>query len=899
MNAPNVSPPADSWLQLRQTSTAVGSGGYSSIGTIEGWILIAQGGRLLTLKGKTLSGETDEFWFEYSTDSGKLLFSDGSSLAVALADNQPHHFALVLDSNKGLSISLDGADAEKITDDALTHADSIIQQLTIGHYKDSSGSEHSGFAGRIAGLHLWKKTLTSAEILAVRNWHDSYCPIPDFGFKDGVRPNHGITPNDAPTELVGFLNPEIPSLVFYYEPKGHWVMEGTESDDPKQAELPDYDQHHHAIYEAPRYFLTTRDKNTNTLFIISDDSDQKPLRLIPNTFRQFEFKIHDGTLNDEIILTVNLELEAISPDSNNRGAISSALELLRESFSISGKTGKELPSVFRPEPNCPSKCNRPNFQVENKDLVQTLGDVFAHSPGNINTSLKGWNEVHMQDPFDSSNTGADNEIFAWPPASSKCYSMPIKNNNLVIPYGFKFKQISFAGGSMQSTLIANGSDLRSAATKTRSVKANVKAGCAFVSGSVSFNSNSEMGNTEENMYDSETMHSQHTFFVSCHTIVLDKSNVHFNGKGELEGFFPHINDYATNKKSGAEIFSTYGTHYAHAISFGARGKARQSYTKDTMSTLLQNCKKIGWGVEAKISANIAGFKGGVGAGYSQQDANEDSSKISATQNSQDSDYSCIGTSSCNSSGEAHVSDSNIVPVLVDLRPITELLAPPFFDTYEMTVDVRSKLINDLKAYLSGNDPSTVDVFHFLSLSFSRPWGFYQDDPDEPEKLREAVPGEGQFTCNSPVSVKVTGPSNSGKETLLQFKDFSFGLEIGSFTKQVFCYSGNKTDHQICVELTLPNTWSYGPLSPAAYPPRTVTLQFALDDLLSPQGASGTFVLPTTNVKLKGEATPYGEEGHPLHPFVIKLPIVLKKLDLQDAFFNGLPAEWKEMDPKET
>ena len=52
-------------------------------------------------------------------------------------------------------------------------------------------------------------------------------------------------------------------------------------------------------------------------------------------------------------------------------------------------------------------------------------------------------------------------------------------------------------------------------------------------------------------------------------------------------------------------------------------------------------------------------------------------------------------------------------MLLDLRPVQYLLAPPFFDTYEMTVNVRRRLMNDLMNYLAGEElPSKVDVFHY-------------------------------------------------------------------------------------------------------------------------------------------------------------------------------------------
>ncbi len=59
-------------------------------------------------------------------------------------------------------------------------------------------------------------------------------------------------------------------------------MDGTESKEPTQAHLPDCDQHHHAVYESPRYFLTTREKATNKLYVINDTDHMNPLWLVPD-----------------------------------------------------------------------------------------------------------------------------------------------------------------------------------------------------------------------------------------------------------------------------------------------------------------------------------------------------------------------------------------------------------------------------------------------------------------------------------------------------------------------------------------------------------------------------------------------------------------------------------------
>jgi MAC/Perforin domain len=640
-------------------------------------------------------------------------------------------------------------------------------------------------------------------------------------------------------------------------------MDGTENNEPKQVDLPDCNHFHHSVYEVPRYFLTAREKKSNTLYIISDQENKEPLRLSPDQSQQFVFTA------DDLILKFNPKLRADrKPDK---------VEFVDESFSIEGKKDeqgktKPLPDQFLPVPGYEVKCIRPDILHADSGLQEKFGDIFAHNLNNFEMSLLGWNEIRMKDPFDSSSTGAENRIFMLPPSDSKCY---VKSRNYVVPYGWKFVPKAYSEGSMHSALVANGSDLRNSATKTQSIKASAKGGCALVSGRVSFNYNSELGHTEEKMYDKEVMHSEHTYFVSVHTLVLDKSNVRLSTEhaaGRLTGFLPDIREYDKGRKRGVEIFSRYGTHYADAICYGARGRARQTYTKETMSKLLQDCKKIGWGVEAKLSVKIQGYSGGIGGGYSKADADDDSSKISKTQNSEDSEYSCIGGSACTVSGHVEGVDQHCVPVLLDLRPITELLAPPFFDDYEMTVNARRRLEADLKNYLVGKKPKEVDVFHYLSLTFLQPEGEVHNAYNVPPGFQL-----GPFRSDK-AAVKI-GSSKSN------FQLPEFTGKDGALVKQAFCYPGNKTDHQIFVEFILPAqaqpgkqkpVWWYGPdehpLIPyqGHWPLLEMKLAFALDDkqLLSEEGVKGTFVMPSIRVcDLRHWST--------VLDLTIKFPVILK------------------------
>jgi hypothetical protein len=166
MIAPNMTPPSAT-LFLNQTTTVAGHGGYSQVGTIEGWIQlssnknaikgvvgVAQGQkpvrlwedpqRLLTLTGRTLSGVTDEFWIEFSSASGKLLFSSGGEADAPFADGHIHHFALTLDQTKGLGLGFDGSDpaiiSDKWTDEKradVEKADSLFQPEPPQEHEES------------------------------------------------------------------------------------------------------------------------------------------------------------------------------------------------------------------------------------------------------------------------------------------------------------------------------------------------------------------------------------------------------------------------------------------------------------------------------------------------------------------------------------------------------------------------------------------------------------------------------------------------------------------------------------------------------------------------------------------------------------------------------------------
>jgi hypothetical protein len=184
----------------------------------------------------------------------------------------------------------------------------------------------------------------------------------------------------------------------------------------------------------------------------------------------------------------------------------------------------------------------------------------------------------------------------------------------------------------------------------------------------------------------------------------------------------------------------------------------------------------------------------------------------------------------------------------------------------------------------------VDVFHYLSLNFLQP--------------RAEVPGGRGFPArfifrsHLPADVRVSGSPSGEKDRDLRFQLKPFVGEQQMLLKQAFCHSGSKTNHQIFIEFTLPNGtaeqpgWRFGSETAAATPvvdaAQVMKLNFALDDerLNSKEGLTETFVLSTKVWSVMFDKPRQTD-------LILKFPVVLKKLNLRDAFFNGLPAEWRE------
>jgi hypothetical protein len=129
------------------------------------------------------------------------------------------------------------------------------------------------------------------------------------------------------------------------------------------------------------------------------------------------------------------------------------------------------------------------------------------------------------------------------------------------------------------------------------------------------------------------------------------------------------------------LIQEFGTHYPNAVTFGARGSRKLTLDEKTINSLRDKQTNIGAGLSVKYE--------GSGGGVDVKSAQEAMSAIKNLVSTENRDFRCYGGGDCSEDGVP--SGNDIVPIYLDLRPLSDLLAPPLFMDEEILGRVRARL----------------------------------------------------------------------------------------------------------------------------------------------------------------------------------------------------------------
>ena len=406
----------------------------------------------------------------------------------------------------------------------------------------------------------------------------------------------------------------------------------------------------------PYYSFVKQPTGANFL-LVSDEKFRAELIPISQSPRQFKLVAAPGSKPPGGAVVVDFD-----PKHRSGG---------RRSFVVSGAAdggplanGRYEVAKRRPEP---------------KGMSQSFGSVFAKKLEQFEAVRVGYDITGM-DLRDLQTTGDAVYLFDLPAFSSHRYSAP---GDHVVPYGWRLARDNHKDQSIRSRVISSSRELNDAVTETLGYDVG-----ADLLGVKIGSSGSESGTTEDGrLYANELATSIHTSMYTRFAYVLDKVNV------DLSRPFYRAVSEVQKSRDFTRFFKTVGTHYPNSTTFGSKGTLFSTYTKQSLMQLHNEGVDVRSGVRFGISEQWDGLEAGGDLGVDRETARRHHASYTRIVGTDNVHYHCAGYCS-----HGEPSAEQLVPVLFDLRPISELLAPPFFSDREIIVELRQQVEAALRSY---------------------------------------------------------------------------------------------------------------------------------------------------------------------------------------------------------
>ena len=402
-----------------------------------------------------------------------------------------------------------------------------------------------------------------------------------------------------------------------------------------------------------------------------------------------------------------------------------------------------------------------------------IDDVFAidKQTDNFAASLRGYN-VLTQNPFILINNDLG-EIFARRGPDE--YRFQEKYS---VPFGFSLKNEVIQGSVYRQTLAASESEMQSTFSTGFGVNAKISASgavnsaLAFVPGtgtvadtgySAGFQSTNE---TMTSMRQSKSVGQVVGYSrAKSYAIVLDHANAKLSGD-----FITAISD-AQREGDYRYLIQRFGTHYPYAVTYGSSAKMWKDISQEAFSSALGTSE----GNRAEAEVQVVGS----GIGGFQESKSEVRDSTGGQLSNDNGRFIAVGGNGSFDSGGFSRGD-RVAPILLDLRPLDELLNPINFpDRPDIYTRVRSELGQAINRYLVGQSRPLSNERLISEVSWAPPPP--EDEPEAAEPIEEWHVYVRHMKCNKThigttveaegtIRILATGPRSSfAKEKKLKVR----------------------------------------------------------------------------------------------------------------------------------
>lgn len=318
---------------------------------------------------------------------------------------------------------------------------------------------------------------------------------------------------------------------------------------------------------------------------------------------------------------------------------------------------------------------------------------------NLSASRKGYNVV-SQDPFFILQN-AHHDVFAQ--ASSKHYFI---SEQRTVPLGFSLIQEVAQGTVFRQSMVSSATEFQKMAASSFGAKVG-DAGILANQSRVGYVGVSFAESSMNSMRESETVGQAIGYSRSkLYALIVDHPYITLS-----DDFIDAVDD-ARRYGKYQPLIEKFGTHYPYAVTYGAAAKMTQSFTEKSYTEIAETNESFG--LEAGASAY------GVAGTIDYKSSSGDRETESGTTKDNKATFVAVGgNGSWNENG--YSAGNTPYPILLDLRPLPELLNPINFpDEPEIYRDVRAKLALEISDYLNGHNDLLSDASMLPKVTQKQP-----------------------------------------------------------------------------------------------------------------------------------------------------------------------------------
>lgn len=318
---------------------------------------------------------------------------------------------------------------------------------------------------------------------------------------------------------------------------------------------------------------------------------------------------------------------------------------------------------------------RATVRAKQQERITASFEKGYYPPG-LEYTERGYHLPRLS-PWDYRETGSERKIFLHQNQASTDFDFVGEFN---IPRGLHYEQDTSAMGKAEETSTFTTSTYYEATRFGVGVSASAGGGIDGIKVGGGFALNTKFRNAIERMKSEEKMHRIEWKECKKYDLVLDRANATLD--------LQFVEAVQELKRSGnyAGFVDEWGTHYAHGVVYGAKGLRDISITKNAYQKMAESTFDIEAALHAAVDSPVFEAKAEVSGSYGQDNRNQTGgSNLRHEENSESVGWTGpMNLLSCESK-------ESIMPVRLDLRPLDELLGPPFFDDPEIITRVREGL----------------------------------------------------------------------------------------------------------------------------------------------------------------------------------------------------------------